>query len=93
MSLFFNEKSDVLLLTTNRIMIDLDNPNQYVVALALTSFCEISDVYMCETLFTRILDKTNSPQKYIKKKALLACRPATLTARHESVEEGARQSR
>jgi len=73
LSLFFNEKSDVLLLATNRIMIDLDNPNQYVVALALTSFCEISDDYMCETLFAAILSKTRSPQKYIKKKAMMAC--------------------
>jgi AP-1 complex subunit gamma-1 len=73
LSLFFNEKSDVLLLATNRIMIDLDNPSQYVVALALTSFCEISDAYMCETLFLAILAKTRSPHKYVKKKALLAC--------------------
>ena len=61
LSIFFSEKSDVLLLATNRIMIDLDNPNQYVVALALTSFCEISDDYMCETLFNSILAKTHSP--------------------------------
>lgn len=74
LSLFFNEKSDVLLLATNRIMKDLEDPNQYVVALALTSFCEISDVYMCETLFSSVLNKTRSPQKYVKKKALLACR-------------------
>lgn len=73
-------------------MIDLDNPNQYIVALALTSFCEISDVYMCETLFTRVFDKTNNPQKYIKKKALLACRPNHLKLRHESAEEDPWQS-
>ena len=74
LSLFFSEKSDVLMLATNRIMIDLESPNQYVVALALTSFCEISDAYMCETLFPMVHMKAkNSTQKYVKKKAMMAC--------------------
>lgn len=73
LTLFFSEKSDVLLLATNRIRIDLENQNHYVVALALTAFCEIADRDMCDSLFPSILFKIKSQQKYIKKKALLAC--------------------
>lgn len=70
--LFFNEKSDVLLLATHRIGVDLENDNEYIVALALASFSEIADAGMCESLHTFIFPKVAYGQKYVKKKAMMA---------------------
>ena len=72
--LFFNEKSDVLLLATHRIGTDLASDNEYIVAVALSSFSEIADAGMCESLHSFIFPKISYGQKYIKKKAMMACK-------------------
>lgn len=46
----FNERSEVLLLATNRIKIDLTSSMEYIVALALSSLAEICSADMCQDL-------------------------------------------
>ena len=58
-------------MATNRIRVDLNNSNQYIVSLALTAFSEIADENMCRELMPEVLKKLKSGQKYIKKKAML----------------------
>jgi AP-1 complex subunit gamma-1 len=71
LSIFFSEKSEILLMATNRIRVDLQDKNQYVVSLALTAFSEIADENMCRELLPTVLLKLKSAQKYIRKKAML----------------------
>lgn len=72
LSIFFSEKSEILLMGTNRIRVDLNSTNQYIVSLALTAFSEIADENMCRELLSEVLKKVKSGQKYIRKKAMLA---------------------
>ena len=47
LTLFLNEKSEVLMMTTDRIRRDLENKDNYfIVALALKTFSEIADKNM-----------------------------------------------
>ena len=71
LSIFFSEKSEILLMATNRIRVDINHTNQYIVSLALTAFSEIADENMCRELLPEILKKLKSAQKYVRKKAML----------------------
>lgn len=52
LTLFLFEKSEVLMMATNRIRIDLENnDNFFTVALALKTFSEIADKNMTIDLF------------------------------------------
>ena len=83
LGVFFSEKSDVLLLATHRIGEDLESSNHNVVAVAITSFCEIADEGMCDSLHGRIFPKIQNGQKYIRKKAMMASKlPRTHPYRH-----------
>jgi len=69
----FNEKSEVLMMATNRIRIDLTSPNNYIISLALAALSEICTADMCRELAPQVgklMD--NSSASYIKKKAILA---------------------
>ena len=74
LSIFLSEKSEVLMMATNRIRIDLeDSQNDFVVALALRTFSEIADRNMTMDLFPQVQKLLSSSSKYIKKKAIIAC--------------------
>jgi AP-1 complex subunit gamma-1 len=76
----FNEKSEVLMMATNRIRIDLNNQSNYIVSLALMALSEICTAEMCRDLASEVLkllqqgtiDPTKQGTSYIKKKAALA---------------------
>lgn len=52
LTLFLSEKSEVLMMATNRIRIDLENKdNFFIIALALKTFSEIADKNMTVDLF------------------------------------------
>lgn len=73
LTIFLSEKSEVLMMATNRIRIDLEDPeNDFVVALALRTFSEIADRNMTLDLFPNIHRLLNSGSKYIRKKAMIA---------------------
>ena len=56
LTLFLSEKSEVLMMATNRIWLDLEEKNNYFLnSLALKTFAEIADINMVTDLFTMIL--------------------------------------
>lgn len=68
----FNEKSEILMMATNRMRIDLSSSNNYVVALALSSLAEICTADMCRELASEVAKLFTTSTNYIKKKAALA---------------------
>lgn len=53
LTLFLSEKSEVLMMATNRIRLDLSSDNNiFVIALALKTFSEIADKNMTTDLFS-----------------------------------------
>ena len=68
----FNEKSEVLMMATNRIRIDLNNQSNYIVSLALMALSEICTAEMCRDLSGEVLKLMQNGTAYIKKKAALA---------------------
>ncbi len=74
LTLFLSEKSEVLMMGTNRLRLDLiEHSNPYVVALGLKTFADITDKNMTIDLFQYINELLESDSKYLKKKAMLAC--------------------
>jgi AP-1 complex subunit gamma-1 len=51
----FNEKSEVLMMATNRIRIDLNNQSNYTVSLALMALSEVCTSEMCRALAGDVL--------------------------------------
>jgi AP-1 complex subunit gamma-1 len=68
----FNEKSEVLMMATHRIRIDLQNNTHFVVSLALAALSEIATMDMCRELASEVAKLMSSSPNYIKKKASLA---------------------
>lgn len=54
MSFFLHEKSEMLMMATNRISIDLDHSNPYVKEIALSAFTAISDQDMARMIAPKI---------------------------------------
>ena len=54
MSIFLHEKSEMLMMATNRISLDLDHKNPYIKALALTTFSVIMDNEMAQSISPKI---------------------------------------
>ena len=71
-SMIFHEKSEVLMMATNRIRIDLQGSNQFIVALALQVLSEVGTSDMCKQLEAEVRKLMTSGNIYIKKKAALA---------------------
>ena len=67
-----DEKSDILLLSSNIIKKDLSSNNKYIVAAALNTIGEIGTPDMCRDTCPEIIKCLNSTNVYIKKKAALA---------------------
>ncbi len=56
LTLFLSGKSEVLMMATNRIRLDLEEKNNYFLnSLALKTFAEIADQNMVSDLFNNIL--------------------------------------
>ena len=70
--MLLDEKSEILLLTSNIIKKDLTSNNKYVVAAALNTIGEIGTPDMCRDTCPEIIKCLNSTNPYIKKKAALA---------------------
>jgi AP-1 complex subunit gamma-1 len=69
--LLLDENQEVLTLVTNSLSNDLNNPNQYVVALALVTLANIASTEMARDLFADIEKIMSSANPYLKKKAAL----------------------
>ena len=70
--MLLDEKSDILLLSSNIIKKDLSSNNKYIVAAALNTIGEIGTPDMCRDMCPEIIKCLNSTNPYIKKKAALA---------------------
>ena len=70
--MLLDEKSDILLLSSNIIKKDLASNNKYIVAAALNTIGEIGTPDMCRDTCPEIIKCLNSTNPYIKKKAALA---------------------
>ena len=70
--MLLDEKSDILLLSSNIIKKDLSSNNKYIVAAALNTIGEIGTPDMCRDTCPEIIKCLNSTNNYIKKKAALA---------------------
>ena len=70
--MLLDEKSEILLLSSNIIKKDLSSNNKYIVAAALTTIGEIGTPDMCRDTCPEIIKCLNSTNPYIKKKAALA---------------------
>ena len=70
--MLLDEKSDILLLSSNIIKKDLTSNNKYIVAAALNTIGEIGTPDMCRDMCPEIIKCLNSSNPYIKKKAALA---------------------
>lgn len=55
LSLFIHEKSEMLMMATNRLGLDLDCPHLFIKALALNCFASIADADMCRSLSPKIV--------------------------------------
>lgn len=73
LSMLLDEKSEVLLLTPQSIKKDLENSNQYIVAMALNAIGETCNANMCREMAIEVGKLLLSSSNYIKKKAALAC--------------------
>ena len=73
LTMFLSRKSEVLLMVTNRLRLDLENrSNDFVVSAALKTFSEIADDHMAQELFPILKTLLEHESKYIRKKVCLA---------------------
>jgi AP-1 complex subunit gamma-1 len=73
LSLLLDERSEVLLLSTQTIKKDLESPNFSIIAMALNAIGEVCTADMCRELATEVTRLMQNPNSYIKKKAACAC--------------------
>jgi vesicle coat complex subunit len=67
----FHEKSELLMMATNRIRVDLQSNNSNIVGLALCVLSEICTVELSKELHNEVLKCIGNNSSYIKKKAIL----------------------
>lgn len=67
----FHEKSELLMMSTNRIKVDLGSTNTNVIGLALCVVSEICTVELAKELQGEVLKCVENKSNYIKKKAIL----------------------
>ena len=73
LTMFLSRKSEVLLMVTNRLRLDLENrSNDFVVSAALKTFSEIADDHMAQELFPILKTLLEHESKYVRKKVCLA---------------------
>jgi AP-1 complex subunit gamma-1 len=54
LSQLMDESTDILMMVTNQIKKDLNDKNNYVIALGLTAIAEISTEHMCRELYPEV---------------------------------------
>ncbi|KAL4478341.1 hypothetical protein ABPG72_009577 [Tetrahymena utriculariae] len=69
----FHENSEILMLATNRIHIDLGHTNNYVLSLAIVALNEICTTEMCRELIPDLIKQFQVGSTFIKKKVALCC--------------------
>lgn len=69
--LILDESQDILTLLTNSLDLDLQNPNQFIVGLALCTLGNIASAELAKDLYPQVEKLLTSPQAYVKKKAIL----------------------
>lgn len=73
LTMFLSRKSEVLLMLTNRIRMDLeDQNNDFLVSCALKTFSEIADENMATELFPLLVGLLDHDSKFVRKKVCLA---------------------
>lgn len=73
LTMFLSRKSEVLLMITNRIRMDLeDQSNDFLVSCALKTFSEIADENMATELFPLLVGLLSHDSKFVRKKVCLA---------------------
>jgi len=70
--ILMDEKSEVLLLTSNSIKKDLIGNNHFIVSVALNTIGEVCTPDLCRDLNLEVIKLMSSTNQYIKKKAALA---------------------
>jgi len=71
--LLVDEATEVLMLVTNSLKMDLHHQNQYVVGLALTAIGNIASADIARDLSSEVERHLRNTNHYIRKKAALAC--------------------
>ena len=79
LSLFIHEKSEMLMMATNRLGMDLDCPHLFIKAIALSCFASISDADMCRTLSPKIVKLTRGEFPRPKQSSQFISRAFSLT--------------
>lgn len=69
--LLMDEQTEVLMLVTNSLQMDLNSTNQFAVSLAMTALGNISTVEMARDLANDVEKQLKNPNPYIRKKAAL----------------------
>lgn len=69
--LLLDEQTEVLMLVTNSLQMDLNSTNQFAVGLAMTALGNISSAEMARDLANDVEKQLKNPNPYIRKKAAL----------------------
>ncbi|KAJ1733410.1 clathrin associated protein complex large subunit [Coemansia sp. Benny D160-2] len=71
-TLFLDEKQEILTLLTNSLKSDMNNPDDYIVGLALTTLSCVASTEVANDLMDEVQRLMDSSRSYIRKKAALA---------------------
>ncbi|KAJ1797251.1 clathrin associated protein complex large subunit, partial [Coemansia sp. RSA 2399] len=71
-TLFLDEKQEILTLLTNSLKSDMNNPDDYIAGLALTTLSCVASVGVANDLMDEVQRLMDSSRSYIRKKAALA---------------------
>ncbi|KAJ2547652.1 clathrin associated protein complex large subunit, partial [Coemansia sp. RSA 1933] len=71
-TLFLDEKQEILTLLTNSLKSDMHNPDDYIVGLALTTMSCVASTGVANDLMDEVQRLMESSRSYIRKKAALA---------------------
>ncbi|KAJ1667980.1 clathrin associated protein complex large subunit [Coemansia sp. RSA 1813] len=71
-TLFLDEKQEILTLLTNSLKSDMNNPDDYIVGLALTTMSCVASTGVANDLMDEVQRLMDSSRSYIRKKAALA---------------------
>ncbi|KAJ2662387.1 clathrin associated protein complex large subunit [Coemansia sp. RSA 1199] len=71
-TLLLDEKQDILTLLTNSLKNDMNNPDDYIVGLALSTLSCVASAEVANDLADEVERLLDSPRSYLRKKAALA---------------------
>lgn len=67
------ETTDIVMMVTNTLRVDLESDNSNVVGLALTALGNIGSFDICRDLAPYVVRLITKSTNFVKKKAVLAC--------------------